>query len=66
MDLRLDQLLQAGRFDEALKAFEAAVLLDPENRGALINAGICNLRMERYAAATEFFRRAAFLDTSDA
>jgi tetratricopeptide (TPR) repeat protein len=60
------QLLQTGRFDEALKAFEAILSTEPENRPALINAGICNLQTERYAAAAEYFNRASLLDTGDA
>src|SRR5262249_29207568 len=51
-------LLDAGKPAEACAKFEAAIQLDPEAPGTMLNLGLCNRELRRYATALKWFRKA--------
>ena len=55
-------LMQLGRDDEALTAFQAAIDVEPEFGGAYANRGILHDRMGRHEQAVADYRRALSLD----
>lgn len=52
------QAMQAGRPDEALRAFRAAVAVNPRDAEALFYGGLCALELGDLPAATDFLDRA--------
>lgn len=54
------------RLDEAVDAFDGALLIDPNHIDALIASGVCQLDMGEFLAAEARFRRALALDGNDA
>jgi hypothetical protein len=56
-------LLEQGRAAEACTKFEAALKLDPQAPGVLLNLGLCNVQQHKVATALAWFRKAqAFPD----
>ncbi len=51
-------MLHARRYDEAVTALHAVLLLSPRLTAAHVNMGYALLGLERYAAAADFFRQA--------
>ena len=54
-------LLQHGRPAEACTKFEAALALDPQAPGVLLNLGLCNEQQHKLASALKWFRKAQTL-----
>ncbi|MDX2088080.1 MAG: tetratricopeptide repeat protein [Kofleriaceae bacterium] len=42
----------------ACEKFEAAIKIDPDAAGTMLNLGLCNENLKRYATSIEWFRRA--------
>ena len=55
-------LMQLGRPDDALAAFDAAIAADPEFGGVYANRGILHDRMGRHQLAVADYKRALALD----
>jgi hypothetical protein len=56
-------LLQQGKAAEACAKFDAALKLDPDSPGVLLNLGLCNVQQHKVATALKWFRKAeAFPD----
>jgi len=55
-------LAMQGRFDEALKCYQRAVEVDPQNAAAFFNASQVHTRLFDYSAASEAVARASALD----
>jgi hypothetical protein len=51
-------LLDAGHPAEACAKFEAALRGDPGAAGTMLNLGLCNRQLHRYATALRWFRKA--------
>jgi type IV pilus biogenesis/stability protein PilW len=51
-------LLQQGRYDDALKSFEKAAQLQPENATTHNMVGLCYLKLEQYDKALAAFNKA--------
>jgi tetratricopeptide (TPR) repeat protein len=60
------ELAAAGRLEEAARAMQRAVQLDPDHRAALLNAGELLARLGEDAGARALFERLAALDPGDA
>jgi Flp pilus assembly protein TadD len=56
--------LHAGRLDEALLAFNSALLFEPDNAAVLNNAGYAYLLQEKWVPARAYFERALALEPS--
>jgi tetratricopeptide (TPR) repeat protein len=52
------QYLKLGRLPEAHQAFQSALKIDPDSFPAIINCGIVNFMMKRYAEAVPILRKA--------
>jgi hypothetical protein len=50
-------LLDAGQPGPACEKFEAALKLEPEGLGTILNLGLCNEQRDRLATALRWFRR---------
>ncbi len=50
-------LLARGDAEGACARFEASRKLDPAAAGTLLNLGLCNVALERYATAADFFNQ---------
>jgi hypothetical protein len=64
---RADELFEEGRkllaqeqYDQACSRFNEAIKLDPEAPGTLLNLGLCNEKLGKYATALYWFRKAQF------
>ena len=56
-------LLQQGKAAEACAKFDAALKLDPDSPGVVLNLGLCNVQQHKVATALRWFRKAeAFPD----
>jgi tetratricopeptide (TPR) repeat protein len=55
-------LAMQGRFDEALKCYQHATEVDPQNAAAFFNASQVHTRLFDYSAASEAVARASALD----
>ena len=58
--------LEAGRNEDAGRALEAALVVDPANAGALNRLGVASRRQGRFADARASYERAIAADPSDA
>ena len=54
-----------GEFEGAIKAFDDAIMLEPDESGGHCGKGLALLRLEKYAEAVECFTRAIQLDSND-
>jgi len=54
-----------GRWSEAIQNFQRAVELDPRDGDSLMNTAFTLEGLRRYSEATEYYRRAAALDSHD-
>ena len=59
-------LFDAEQYNEALKEFNAALEIDPNQPGILARAGDCYLRLDRNEEALDAYDKALVLDSSDA
>jgi choline-sulfatase len=60
--LEAEDLLRAGRWDEAIARFDAILARDPESRFAALRSGIALLKAGHTEAAVERLQRAVALD----
>lgn len=51
-------LLQQGKAAEACAKFDAALKLDPDSPGVVLNLGLCNVQQHKVATALRWFRKA--------
>jgi hypothetical protein len=58
-------LLEQGKAAEACGKFEAALKLEPDAAGVLLNLGLCNVQQHKLATALDWFRQAESLATRD-
>jgi hypothetical protein len=52
-------LLEQGKPEEACGKFSAALELEPDAAGVLLNLGLCNVQQHKLATALRWFRKAA-------
>lgn len=52
------QLLDQGKAAEACEKFDKAIQIDPTAAGTMLNLGLCNEKLEKYATALYWFRKA--------
>jgi len=52
------QLENAGKWQEACDKFQAAIQLDPEAPGTLLNLGLCNEKLGKVATALTWYKKA--------
>jgi tetratricopeptide (TPR) repeat protein len=52
------QLLDQGKAAEACEKFDRAIQIDPTAAGTMLNLGLCNEKLEKYATALYWFRKA--------
>jgi hypothetical protein len=52
------QLLDQGKAVEACEKFDKAIQIDPTAAGTMLNLGLCNEKLEKYATALYWFRKA--------
>ncbi len=52
------QLLDQGKAAEACEKFDQAIRIDPTAAGTMLNLGLCNEKLEKYATALYWFRKA--------
>src|SRR4051794_8883317 len=60
-DLLFDEgrkLANDGKFKEACEKFQAAIELDPEAPGTLLNLGQCNEKLAKLGSAIGWYRKA--------
>ncbi|UVO51718.1 tetratricopeptide repeat protein [Sphingomonas sp. SUN019] len=63
---RGNTLLDRGRYDEAVKDFDAALAIDPKHALALADRGITNVQKSEFAAATKDLDAALAIDPRSA
>jgi hypothetical protein len=52
------QLLDQGKAAEACEKFDRAIQIDPTAAGTMLNLGLCNEKLEKFATALYWFRKA--------
>ena len=60
------ELYKQGKFEEAVKAFDKAIEIDPQNAGAWRNKGLALVELEKYDEAVEAFDKAIGLNPENA
>jgi tetratricopeptide (TPR) repeat protein/membrane protease YdiL (CAAX protease family) len=58
-------LLELGRYEEAISKFEKAAVLDPKNADAVADKGMALVELERYQEALMFYEKAVELDPTN-
>lgn len=61
-----DEAWQEGNIDEAIREYEAALKLDPDNTNVLNSLGVCFAAKNELDSALEFFRKSAQTDPLEA
>jgi Flp pilus assembly protein TadD len=62
---RGNQMMDSGRFGDAVKAYEKALTQDPKNVNVLVDLGTCYRELGKFKKAVEQFRTAIKIDPSN-
>ncbi len=60
-----EELIQQGKYDEALECYDNAISLYPDNKGGLINKGVTLLNLKRYGEALNCFDKVLTIESDD-